>query len=89
MFAQVDITLVEGLSYADYTGDWCRFCGARYSEKFHNTLLGENTLCQKHFEAFETGDLKLGKMLNALEPIKPSANREIIELKRFLNRKKK
>ena len=85
-----------GLEYSDpsefdyekFTGNWCRFCGARYSPQFFDSLLGSNTFCEKHFKDLENGNIEIRKMRGRKGPLKPGAYREITYMKKQLKLQK-
>ena len=74
LYASFGLEYLPKVDYENYQNEWCRYCGARYSPQFHDTLLGSKTLCDKHFKAMEKGKLEIGKLRGLREPLKLSEN---------------
>lgn len=88
LFAKFNLFFEEDFEYCNYNGKWCRFCGARYSVQFHDTILGSNTLCDKHFQQAQTDKIQLQKLRGLQDPFKISENREVANMKKFLKENK-
>ena len=44
------IPTLDNFNYTKYDQPWCRYCGARYSYRFHESIYGKKTLCNKHYK---------------------------------------
>lgn len=70
-YQELSLPAPADFDYANSTQPWCRYCGARYSDKFGDTELGRGTLCAKH--------MKIPKRngLNNSAPLHPEKNTEL------------
>jgi hypothetical protein len=89
LFKMFDLEYLPEVDYENYQQPWCRFCGARYSSEFHDTLLGSKTLCDRHFKAMEKGKLEILKLRGLKAPLKPAENKEVNYMKKVIKDRKK
>ena len=83
LYSSFGLEYIKNVDYLHYQGSWCRFCGARYSLKFHDSLLGSNTFCDKHFKDLENGKIDIRKLKNRKDPFKPGDNKEVSYMKKI------
>lgn len=62
--------------------NWCRYCGARYSPIFYNSVLGESSLCEVHYKEWNNNNLNLSKLMKSDTPYKPDEKYEIQLMKK-------
>ena len=77
------------VDFQQYQGPWCRYCGARYSPQFHDSLLGANTFCDRHHRALEKGKIDIRKLKNRKDPLKPGENKEVSYMKKVKKERSK
>ena len=47
--------------------EWCRYCGARGSSAFYDSMWGPNTLCHQHHSQWNLGKLDLTEMSHPID----------------------
>jgi len=60
---------ISEFDFTAYSGDWCRYCGSRFSKTFKSGPWGKRKLCVHHFTSWKKKKLDLSK--NKSQPIYP------------------
>lgn len=82
LYSSFGLDYLAHVDYENYEGNWCRFCGARYSPKFHDSILGQSTFCDKHHRIKERGKINISKLRGLKNPLKPNENKEVSYMKK-------
>lgn len=82
LYSSFGLEYLPHVDYENFEGNWCRFCGARFSLKFHDSILGPSTFCDKHHRALERGKINISKLRGLRVPLKPNENKEISYMKK-------
>ena len=69
----------EKFDYENTQDPYCVYCGARYSNKFYETSLGDKTLCAIHYKIFRKNKLTIPEVKPKV-PVNLDKNTELLYL---------
>lgn len=77
-YRDFDLTPISDFDFVHYKGNWCRYCGSRFTKMFRKGPWGKMKLCYHHFLSWKTNRLDLQKFKKEpREPIDKGRDTEI------------